>query len=1007
MKSLYIKCLWLITLIFCVTTNKGFAQKEVLRLFTGKVMANNKPLAGVQIEVQERNRKTSTKADGSFSILAEPNDILFFYKNDFITLQRKAGDSQGLNISLFPSKIGGGEEDEVIIPFGVRKNRELTYAIGTLKTKDLPQLPLGSLTPILGGRLAGLYIQQTNNGPGNDNGTLQIRGRSTYNSGNSPRVLVDGIFRDYSDLDINEIESFTVLKDAAALTWYGLNAANGILMITTKKGSNKKTSINFDSQSGFQQSTNNAQPLNSFQFANLYNEALSNGGRPPIYDQAALTAYQNNSDLFNFPNNNYRGDFLRESAPISRNVISATGGSNSFRYFTLLGYYNQKGNFKSTKTDDFDSQLKFQRVNFRVNLDYDLNSNLTVGLDAAGRTGNLREPLDGASGLLSDLYNLPPNAFPILNQDGSFGGTSVYQNNPLGRLQGRGYLRNLTRALTVNGKVKYKMNFLTQGLSANFLVSYDTQGSYQSGLTKNYEVTDFTINPPITYRSSTPLNYLSSSFSSNNRRNEIWAGFDYERLFKGDHKINSSLRFMRSVDNAVERLDFRGQQISARIDYGFKDRYFFGLVSSYSGSENFAPDRRYGFFPAVSAGWIASEESFLKDNSIIDYLKIRASYGIMGNGDIGGARLPFRSLYRAPAGFGYAFGTGFAATVSADQISPAGNPFITWEKLNRFNLGTDVQLLNRALTLSVDYFNDKRTDILTTPRVPSILGITLTGVNEGKVNSKGIEGSFNYEKQFNEFDFSLNGNYTYAKNEVISINEDPGILSYQSSIGLNTGNVSLINTKRFYVSDGLFQNQAQVDSSPTQGPAGVIKPGDNKYKDINNDGVINSLDAINTNYTEIPKSYYGFGFNFKYKFLQLNTQFQGTTGSTIQIKTIVNSGPLGFNEFSLDRWTPETAANAKFPRLAVADRTNNNLDSDFWLRSGNFLKLRTVELSFSLSEKLTNKLNIQKARIYLTGYNLMSFTKLDIDVDPEMPYAGYGSSYPNLKTYSLGLNVQF
>ncbi|WP_411273099.1 SusC/RagA family TonB-linked outer membrane protein [Daejeonella sp.] len=1007
MKSLHMKSLWLITLIFCITTNKGFAQKEVPRLFTGKVIASDMPLAGVQVEVQERNRKTFTDADGSFSILAEPTDILIFYKNDFTTVQRKAGDAQGLIISLVPSKIGGGEEDEVIIPFGVRKSREVTYAVGTVKGSDLPQLPIGSLTPILGGRLAGLYIQQTSNGPGNDNGTLQIRGRSTYNSGNNPRVLVDGIFRDYSDLDINEIESFTVLKDAAALTWYGLNAANGILMITTKKGSNKRTSINFDSQTGLQQSANNVQSLNSFQFANLYNEALSNGGRPAIYNQAALSAYQNNSDPFNFPNNNYKGEFLRESAPIFRNVISATGGSNSFRYFTLLGYYNQKGNFKSTETDDFDSQLKFQRINFRVNLDYDLNSNLTVGLDAAARTGNLREPLDGASGLLSDLYNLPPNAFPILNQNGTFGGTSIYQNNPLGRLQGRGYVRNLTRALIVNANVKYKMNFVTPGLSANFLVSYDTQGSYQSGLTKNYEVTDLTINPPITYRTSTPLNYLSSSFSANNRRNEIWAGVDYERSFKGDHKINSSLRFMRSVDNAVERLDFRGQQISARVDYGFKDRYFFGLVSSYAGSENFAPNRRYGFFPAVSAGWIASEETFLKDNSTINYLKFRASYGIMGNGDIGGARLPFRSLYRAPAGFGYAFGTGFAATVSADEISPAGNPLITWEKLNRFNVGTDVQLLNKALTLSVDYFDDKRSDILTTPRVPSILGITLTGINEGKVNSKGVEGSVNYERQFNEFNFSLNGNYTYAKNEVISINEDRGIPAYQSSIGLNTGNVSLINTKRFYVSDGLFQNQAQVNSSPTQGPAGVIKPGDIKYKDINNDGVINGLDAINTDYTDIPKSYYGFGFNVKYKFLQVNTQFQGVTGRSVQIKSIVNSGPLGFNELSLNRWTPETASTAKFPRLAVADRANNNLDSDFWIRSGDFLKLRTVELSFSLPEKLIKKVNVQKARIYLTGYNLMSFTKLDIDVDPEMPYAGYGSSYPNLKTYSLGLNVQF
>ncbi|HXH98701.1 MAG TPA: SusC/RagA family TonB-linked outer membrane protein [Sphingobacteriaceae bacterium] len=597
--------------------------------------------------------------------------------------------------------------------------------------------------------------------------------------------------------------------------------------------------------------------------------------------------------------------------------------------------------------------------------------------------------------------------FPIVNKNGSFGGTSIYQNNPLGRLQGRGYVRNLTRALTVNGNVKYKMDFLTQGLSANFLVSYDTQGSYQSGLTQNYEVTDFTTSTPITYRTASPLNYLSSSFSANNRRNEIWVGLDYERLFSGDHKINSSLRLLRSVDNAVERLDFRSQQISSRIDYGFKDKYFLGFTGSYAGSENFAPDRRYGFFPAVSAGWVISDESFLKNNNAIDYLKLRVSYGIMGNGDIGGARLPFRSLFRAPAGFGYPFGTAFAATVSADEINPAGNPLITWEKLKRFNIGTDVQLLRKSLTLGVDYFNDTRSDILTTPRVPSILGITLTGVNEGEVTSKGVEGSANYDMKIGQFNISLNGNYTYAKNEVTSFNEDQGILGYQSVIGLNTGNVSLVNTKRFYVSDGLFQNQSQVDNSPSQGAAGVIKPGDIKYKDINNDGVIDAFDAVNTNYTDIPKSYYGFGFNSTYKLLQLNAQFQGIAGRTIQIRTIVNSGPLGFNELSLDRWTPNTASTAKFPRLAVADRINNNLNSDFWLRSGDYLKLRSVELSLSVPNNLINRLKVQKAKFYLTGYNLVSFKKLDIDVDPEMPYAGYGSAYPNLKTYSLGLNVQF
>jgi TonB-linked SusC/RagA family outer membrane protein len=1005
MRSVFIKYIYFITVLLCVAQIKGVAQEVGTRPYKGKVTGpDNKPLVHVEVTVQERNRMALTAKDGSFLIKAEPGEVLFFSAKDFVTVERKAGDASGLNIVLQPSVVAAGEEDDVIIPFGVRKQRELTYSISTLKGDKLPQIPIGSLTPLLGGRLAGLYMQQTNNGPGNDNASLQVRGRSTYNTGNSARVLVDGVFRDYADMDVNEIESITVLKDAAALTWYGLNAANGVVMITTKKGSKRKTAINFDSQVGFQQRVNNINPLSSKQYATVYNEALANAGRPPVYNPAALDAYQNHTDPYKFPDNNYIDQFMGQTAPVQRYVLSATGGSNSFRYFTMLSYFNQQGFFKPTETEDFNSQLKFQRVNFRVNLDYDVNANLSISLNAGGRTGSLREPQDGAAGLLTDLYNLPPNAFPVLNTDGTYGGTSVYQNNPLGRLQDRGFVRNLSRALLVTGNAKYKMNFITEGLSANLLISYDAQGNYQSGLTKNYEVFD-TSAVPVRYRTAAPLNYLSSSFSGNNRRNEIWAGFDYDRQFRGEHKINASVRFMRSVNNAVERLDYRGQQVSARVDYGFKGRYILGLVASYAGSENFAPDRRYGFFPAISAGWLLSEEGFLKNATALNYLKVRSSYGVMGNGDIGGTRLPFRTLYRAPAGFGYAFGTGFAATVSSDETSPAGNPLISWEKLNKFNAGADAQLFNRSLSISVDYFDDKRTDILTTPRVPGILGIALIGVNQGAVTSKGFEGSVNFEKEMGDITLSISGNYTYAKNKRVAINEEPGIPAYQSVIGTPTGGVSGVN--RFYVSQGLFQTQAEIDASPTQGPAGVIKPGDIKYKDINGDGVINGFDAVNTNYTEIPSSFYGFGLGLKYKIFQLSTQFQGVTGRTIQIKSLVNAGPSGFNQLSLDRWTPTTAATATFPRLAISDRANNNLDSDFWLRSGDFLKLRTVEFSVSIPEAITNRMKIQKARLFVAGYNLWNAKKLDIGVDPEMPGAGYGSAYPNLKTYTFGINLQF
>lgn len=1003
----FINCCVLV-LCFTFFTGSINAQNTKEKAYSGKVVsADGKPIGGVVVEVQEKNTRTVTNVDGTFTITSEPDNLLNFSKKGFWSSQKVAGDANGLNISLQVSKVEGGEEDDVEIPFGVRKKRALTYAISQLNTESIPHIPLSNVTTLFSGRLAGLYIQQISNGPGNDNTTLQVRGRSTYNSGNRPRVLVDGINRDITDIDISEIETVTVLKDAPGLAWYGLNGANGVIMVTTKKGSQKKFSVNFETQAGYQKPSNKISPLNSFDYATLINEALTNEGKPVAYSPAILQAYNNNSLPFKYPNNNYSDSFLKESSAVNRYALSVSGGSNSFRYFSSLSYYNQSGLFTPVETDDFNSQLRFKRINFRVNLDYDINKNLSVGLNLGARSGSLREPTEGSAAVLGDLYNLPPNAFAITNSDGSYGGSTGFRFNPLGRLQSRGFVRNLARTMQVNLTAKQKLNFITEGLSANLLYSYDAQGNYQSGLTTDYEVFD-TNN--VRYRTVAPLSYFPANFNSNNRRNEIWLGLDYDRLFKQKHQINASIRAQRSVDAAAQRLDFRGQQISARIDYGFDDKYFVGFVGSYAGSENFGKSKRYGFFPAVSAGWIISEEKFFRSSMALNYLKLRTSYGKIGNGEIGGARLPFRTLYRAPAGFGYPFGTSFAATVSADNTYGLGNPNISWENLKRFNLGTDILLLNRSLSISIDYFNDERRDILTAPLLPSILGVGVTAVNGGVVTSKGVETSLSFVKQLGKVNISVNSNYTYAKNEVVQVNESFGTLDYQSLIGFNVGTVTGITSKLLYESDGLFQDQAQINNSPSQGPAGVIKPGDIKYKDLNGDGTINNLDRVTTNYSDIPTAYYGFGMNVSYKIFELSTQFQGTEGRTINIRNIVNSGPDGLNQLSMQRFTPSTASSALFPRLSNPGSANNNLESDFWLRSGDFLKLRTVLFGISLPEKFNQRLHIQNLQLYAAGYNLWNLKKLDVDIDPEMPGAGYGSgtsaAYPNLKTFTLGLKVK-
>lgn len=978
--------------------------------FRGQVTDRNKvALAGVTVQIQEQNERTLTSSDGGFEILCDVKDVLIFSKEGYNTVRKSAGNAVNSPVVMEISAIDAGENDDVEIPFDVRKKRVLTYAVSAVKADELPQLPSGNFSTILAGRLSGLYVQQTGTRPGNENVSFQIRGKSTYNGGNSPRVLVDGVFRDFAEMDLNQIESITVLKDAGALAWYGLNGANGVILVKTKRGSSNKTSISLNSQVGFQQRMNAIQPLNSYQYASLYNEALTNVGQSPVYNQEALDNYSNRSDLIRFPDNNYQERFLGDNSPQQRYVLSASGGNNSLRYFTTFSYFNQIGLLRQTTTEDFDSNIKYNRINFSVNLDFDVNKNFTVGLNASARSESRRTPGDGADAVFSDLYNLPPNAFPLLNEDGSYGGTSIYKSNPLARLQSRGYIRDLTRVMFTTVTAKHKLDFLTKGLSANLLFSYDASGVYTSGLTQNYEVFDMTTDMPVKFGTATPLAYANSIFSANNRRNELWAGFDYNQTFKNTHTVNASLRFHRSVDNSVERFDYRSQQVSARVDYGFNNRYFLGLVASYAGSENFAPSNRYGIFPAISAGWIAIDHQEPVSSGVMDYLKFRTSYGMVGNGAIGGTRLPFRSLYnRAP---GYGFGTTFANSIGAVESSPA-NPHVTWEELKQFNVGADLKLFKKSLSLSLDYFNDTRSNILTTASVPGILGIDIQAVNEGVVTSKGAELSVSYDKKIGQVSLSLTGNYTYAKNKVISRNEDLGTIATQSSIGLNTGDVYLAGTKRFFIAEGLFNSFEEINNSPAQLLAGNVYPGDIKYKDVSGpdgvpDGIISSFDAVNTNYTDIPDRYFGLGQSISYKMFDLNVQWQGVQGRTIQIKTMVNSGPDNLNQFSLDRWTPETAQSAKWPRLAISDRGNNDANSDFWLRSGDYFKLRTLELGISLSKDFVQKLKIQKARFYIGGYNLLTFSKLDIDVDPEVHYAGFGSTYPAHKIYTLGLNVQF
>ncbi|OAQ40279.1 hypothetical protein A5893_04825 [Pedobacter psychrophilus] len=1000
-------------LVLVLIATSGYAQDPESKITISGTVKNSKGVAieGVSILIQERAGDNVTSKDGKFSLSVTGNDVIYFKKEGYNLVKRPALELDNTVITLVESLIDAGDDDDVFIPFGVRKKRNLTASISTIKGSELPQLPLSTLTNSLSGRLSGLYIKQSGTRPGTDDATFLIRGRSSYNSGQAPIVLVDGVERDFVNMDLNEIEGISVLKDAASLSWYGMSGANGVVYVTTKRGDAAKTKVTFDAQGGVQAPVNITSPLNAFQFATQYNQISANSGLPAVYDQTALNAYQSRSDLINFPDNNFVNRFVKDVAPVQRYVATVSGGNSFAKYFTLLSMFKQDGLYRDAETPDYNTNSNYRRYNLRTNLDLHINKSLDVKLDVGGRVENLQYNTAGNGTLLNTIYNTPANAFTLLNQDGTFGGSSLYRNNPLGMLTANGNNNDLSRTLLATLDVRHKLDFILKGLTANAFYTYDITSAYSYGFQQSYEI--FAPASGGTFQrfgNQTPLQYKASDFNSNVRNNEFWAGLDYDKT-AGLHGFNFSTRLLRGVSAAPGRLDFRRTAISNRLSYNFNKRYFADFVGTYAGSENFAIGQRFGFFPAVSAGWIVSEESFLNKVKAINYFKLRGSYGTVGSDELSTRRFAYNNYFtRGTAG--YTFGTGYTGVTGAAEVILA-NPNLTWEKATKSSIGFDGKFFNQSLQVDFDVFKENRKDLLTADLLPNVIGQSLSLVNNGEAQYTGFETALSYQKTFNKVTVSINGNFTKANSKILQINEEAGIPSYQTQKGFNIGSVVQGGSflRRFLVSDGLFQTQAEIDAAPAQRFSALTRPGDIRYVDQNNDRVIDDLDFIMTNYSDVPDTYYGFGTSARYSNFDISVQFQGVAGRTIQINNLINStdASAGYiNQFSPESWTPATASTAKYPLIALNNRGNNTQNSDFWLRSGDFLKLKNLELGYTLSSNVVKRLKLNSLRFYASGFNLLTFSKLgDLPIDPEIPTAGFNSDYPYITTFSAGVNLKF
>lgn len=991
------------------------AQKAEQRIISGTVTDINKqPVSGVTVNFQEKLKSVVTGKDGQFSIAANSDDeVINFSKDGYKTQQVAIAAIASKGIILESCLADDSEKDIVNIPFGERSKRQIVSSVSNINGDNLAQTANSSSLSSIYGKMSGLFMLQTGTAPGRDDFYMLIRGRSSLNDNQTPLILVDGIARDLRDMEVGEIESVTVLKDAGSLAWYGIRAGNGIISVKTRTGSSNKTVIKFNTFGGVQIPELITKPLDSYTYATLYNEGRTNAGQLPTYSQGALNSYLNpNSNKYNYPSNNLPDFLLNDNATVQHYDFSVSGGNKAARYFAFIGYDKQDGLFTGTKTPDYNSNTNYNRVNFRLNLDFNVMKNLDVSTKFGGRAEVRREPgqsNDGAGvgAVLSNLFLTPPNAFPLYNPDASLGGSSIFQANPMGLLQRSGYNDQLTRVLVADVAAKYNLGDFVKGLSASVQYSLDMMGIYTSGRTQAYEVfsRDTVTNAYTRFGTKAPLGYRSAAFTGNQRYTEFWGGLDYENSF-GDHNINIAARFTNRNLKANTLLESTRADASARASYNYKQTYFVDLVGSYSGMPYFAPGKRYGFFPAISAGWIVSNSDFLQSAKMISYFKLRGSYGMTGSDAFyGSRRYPEQTLYDAN-GYTWAIGSSYTVFGSGFREAILPNINATFEKVSKFNAGFDSKFFNNVLSLNFDYFSEKRSDIFTNRILPAIIGNELFNINEGATEVHGFELSGDITKSVGRAVISVFGNYTFAQSSIVKYNDTPGIPEYQLQVGHPLGNLGLL-----YDAMGIFQTQEEIDAAPKQLISGNVAPGDIRYRDVNNDGKVDANDRIRSKNAGIPKSYYNFGARITYAGFDISALFSGVNGMYANISSIINYGTANsgyINQFSLDRWTPSTAATALWPRILISDRGNNSAASTYWIRPDNYVRLKNIELGYTLPSSLTNKLKIGGIRAFVSGQNLFTISKLkDLGIDPEIPDAGYSSTYPYMVSVTAGINLKF
>lgn len=1018
----------LIVGLLCIcSTAATFAQTATV---SGGVKDDTgEPVIGAGVLVKGTTLGTITDIDGHFSFRADDlNGVLVV---SFVGMETQEIPMKGKGTFDIVLKSSNTLLEEVqVVAYGAQKKVTLTGSISSVNTDELLKVPTASIGNMLSGVLSGVSSIQSSGQPGGDDPDVFIRGISTLNTMNAkPLYLVDGVERSFFQIDPNEVENITILKDASSTAVFGVRGANGVIIVTTKRGKEGKAKINASFSYGIQTPTRMPEFVNSYDYATFLNEAYTNDGKDPKFTPEAVEAFRTHSNPIIYPDTDWMELLFKSSAPQTQGNVNISGGTERVRYFISMGMLDQKGFFKNHDTR-YDANFNFNRYNYRANLDIDFTKTTLVAINMGGRVEKRNFPRSGddINQLFRRIYWATPFSGPGIVDGKWIKGNSQYLpvglSDGLGNIYGRGYSSKTTNVVNLDLALTQKLDFVTKGLQFKIKVAYNSGYDHTKERATSIESYQPWYRKDVTWMEhpagSDPneVVYIQDgeagliSYAESFGKSRDWyaeASFDWKRDF-GLHHL-SALALYNQSKTYYPDSDYPGIPrgyvgLVGRVTYDYDNKYLIEGNVGYNGSENFAPGNRYGFFPAVSGGWVLTQEEFLKDNPVVNFLKIRASYGIVGNDRYHpyGTGFMDRFLYLPNSyfiGSGYQFGTGTSWSPGAYEKS-FGNSGLSWEKSAKQNYGIDFSLFNQKLSGSIDYFYEKRTDILAKASTdPIIHAMSLPVLNLGIVSNKGVELNLKWNHKINSFRYWTNLNVSYAKNKIVYQDEVPSEYTYTLKTGHPVGQPFGLKVRGFY-----YEGMEDVADHSY-----VLKEGDVVYEDLNHDGKIDDNDKTAIGYPSYPLLNAGLTLGFEYKGFDFSMLWVGATKTSRVLEETFRK-PLGetydrslmSHQFT-DRWTPETAATAKLPRATIDGVKNNYRDSELWVKDASYLRLKNIEIGYNFRLPFMPKIGMEKMRVFMTGYNLLTFDKLKIS-DPESMSSGV-PQYPVMRVINFGLNVSF